>query len=185
MTGCEHFIRWHSHASLKRWHAADERTLHCTLAKPLWLLFPPQPITFLSGCTPVNESVWHSWNGGDFKTALNRGVGAIFHFLVCFSGTPMWPCIKDSCRQLFLLQDSAAQSNAACFDFQNRGGLKERGFDRLAHTVQATVLRGLDINTGPKCSQKNTSLKLGVGATITPVGNEINCAENVPNQTQE
>lgn len=49
---------------------------------------------------------------------LKSGAEVIFYILICSSGTTMWVCIKDSCKQLFLLQDSVAQSETVCLDFK-------------------------------------------------------------------
>ncbi|KAI9547540.1 hypothetical protein NQZ68_017093, partial [Dissostichus eleginoides] len=47
------------------------------------------------------------------------GIEVILLIFIRPNGVPMWACIKDSCKQLFLLQDSVAQSKAVCLDFKS------------------------------------------------------------------
>lgn len=68
---------------------------------------------------------WSAW----VLKQLKSGAEVIFYILICSNGTAMWVCIKDSCKQLFLLQDSVAQSETVCLDFK-RWNPKGAGFWR-------------------------------------------------------
>lgn len=97
------------------------------------------------------------WNSGDLKQ-LKSGIEVILHILICFNGMPMWAYIKDSCKQLFLLQGSMAQSKAVCLDFKSG---KPRGsvFEGTSHAVQAAVWRQ-EINN-KQLPQQKRHLKTG------------------------
>lgn len=92
------------------------------------------------------------WNSRDLKQ-LKSGIEVILQFCVCFNAVPMWACIKDSCKQLFLLQDSMAQSKAVCSDcarIPNQGRLWEKRIlhrealayhgRKLTHAIQKRIL---------------------------------------------
>lgn len=66
------------------------------------------------------------WSGWDLKQ-LKSGIEVLLHILICFNGTPMWAYIKDSCKQLFLLQDSVAQSKAVCLDYKSGKPIEQLG----------------------------------------------------------
>ena len=103
-------------------------------------------------------------NGWDLKK-LKSGIEVILHILICFNGMPMWAYIKDSCKQLFLLQDSMARSKAVCLDFKS-GTPGGAGFEGTSQSGLATVWeREIKTRLSPKKKKKkkgsdeNRSLK--------------------------
>ena len=111
-------------------------------------------------------------NGWDLKQ-LKSGIEVILHILICFSGMPMWAYIKDSCKQLFLLQDSMARSKAVCLDFKS-GTPGGAWFEGTSQSGLATVWeREIQTRLSPKekASDKNRSLKTWrVGVQMIPAG---------------
>lgn len=86
--------------------------------------------------TRVNE-MFDILNGGDFKQ-LKSGHWCDPPFSSAATACQRGRRIKDSCEQLFLLQDSMARSESRVLRFQIRGGLKEPAvWKEHRHAAQA------------------------------------------------